>query len=167
MPQPLAPDTPRPGSRAFAKLIKHWYKLAQDSGFKDIERPNPATGLVEPSSQLSAKSLRNFVQTYSPQQALYYSRLQNFLAHNSPGYGTIEPDLDRDKAWTLDPWEAMAARMLADGEPYRVIAAAGHAKGYCVSPNKWQSFNICKRFIRLAIAWNRRHAEGLDYPSDI
>jgi hypothetical protein len=150
---PCAPRI-RPGSPEFRDLVAEWYAKLAAEGFKDLERPNPRTGLIEPDSMLHGQSmftLRDRVEQ-GTQQALYYARLVNFLAHC--------PD------WSLDPWHRLAAQRISEGVPYSQIAIEGHAKGFLKTPNKWFVWKFSQTFVPLATEWNRRSPEGLDFESD-
>jgi hypothetical protein len=149
-----SPPQIRRGSPEFASLVAKWYTKLAETGFKDLERPNPRTGLIEPNNMLHGQSLHTLSKLIQngTQQALFYKMLENFLTHC--------PD------WSLDPWHRLAAKRISEGVPYSKIAAEGFALGYLKTPNKWFVWKLGQTFIPMAIKWNKKSPEGVYFDTD-
>jgi hypothetical protein len=143
---------PQPGTKAFRDLQANWYKKLKREGFKDLEKPNPTTGEIEPGHWLRGASLRYIANQYSETQARYYARLRNFLTHR--------PD------WTSNKYAKLVAQMYTEGESYQTIAIAAHKARLLDRVSKWRVYKTVHQFVPIALKWNKSDPEGLDYPSD-
>ncbi len=140
---------PQIGTTAFKQLQREWYAKLKDAGFKDIERLDHAGDIDGP---LQANSLWRIAQLYSPEKALYYKRITNYLTHNHNWAGNNKV---RYEVGTL----------YSQGVPYRKISA--HLRGLGYKCSIWSVHKIVKLLEQKAVDWNKKHPEGLDFIPDI
>lgn len=144
---------PKPGTPAFAKLVSKWYDKAKASGFNDLERPNPKTGLIERDNMMNGVSLRNIADRYSTETERFYALMRTFNTFN-PNWGT-------------GPFDRLVALGFADGESYQSMAARAFKAGLVGSPNRWHAYAVVQRLVPDAMAWNKEHPNGLLYEPDV
>lgn len=144
---------PRRGTKEFKALCELWNKKLADSGFKDIERPDPRVGYATPDSWLNGKSLRSIADSWDSERELYYRRLTHYITHNG-------------HQWHNDAFYRFAARLYIEGVPYSGIVARARAKAIKPNANKWHVHQMKKQLEAKAFAWNKSSPLGVDYVSD-
>lgn len=134
--------------KTFANLVKHWNKKLAESGFKDIEYPSTDKAAAH---LLKCASLHEIARSYKPDRLEYYRRLLNFCTHNPAHY-------------KFD-WQNAMALAYANGVTLREIVLLLKRRGKSLSI--WSVHKFCHAFAKLAIAWNFKHFNGIDFVADI
>lgn len=145
-----APPQPLPGSKAFGALQKEWYIKLKQSGFNDLERFDQYGNAL---SDINGQSLRSIANYYCPIRERFYMRLRNYITHN--------------RNWTNDALLRLVSHLASEGVPYRAIMKVAKEKGFTKRISIFSVHRMVKRFEKAALAWNKRHPEGLDFEPDV
>lgn len=143
-------------SKEFRKLQYKWYKKAAESGLKDIEEPEWHPN--QPQSMIRANSLRAIANSYKPETEHYYACLRCYITFNTTFQDQFGNPVSKKK------YEA--CRLVSEGVPYRTILKEIDSM---VGPklNLWSLSQLANHFIHIALTWNKKNHNGLNYQSDI
>lgn len=134
----------------FAMLQRHWHEKAAKTGFKDLEHFNRDGACGELLKYKSIKTLGRELKRDNFKFELY-RRLQNFCTHQKR-------------------WPNRRARLLSEsyaaGLTLPAITKLLKSKRL-VPCSLWAVHRDVDLFIAAALAWNKRHHEGIDFVPDI
>jgi hypothetical protein len=150
--QPAQPNK----DKEFIKLQNKWYEKLAREGFEDIEVVSKQTGNTDPGLIMGSEThLKKRIRAGGMDSTIYfYNMLENFLTHNPK--------------WSRLSRELFISKHYAAGVSYRQIvklwcARHGHRKKFSV----FIVFGTVKKFVELALTWNKTNVEGLTYQAKL